>query len=852
MTVSTISDEKLWDSFNAKTDIILTPQQRLAEHLSAKYNASIYAEANFIQWYWDKLSELGIDLPFVLSYSQEWALWEKIIRAHFSANETLIDPLELAKISQEAASTLSLWLAESSFNQASLSYEQEQFKTWLEVFRKECKHYHYCTNAERYVILAQKIKTTEHSCPNKLFFYEFDDFHPSLKYLIEAFRSKGTEVIQIEATVSLQETAACKIAFPDRASEYYAAAEWCYQQLKAQPKKKLACLIPSLSEHRQTVLDIFQRVFNNHYRINISMGSRLSTFPDIQAALFFLSQNSEQWSYENFLILAYNRFIEGFKNEKLARIALCEQLKKHQNYYFKLSEIIILANTPEKPYFAPELAKNLSNYLATLNDQPQLAEPETWAEIFKEQLRSYGWLFNPLFLNCLEEMKKTNLLSTLWTRMQALNHLRAILDNLIYQLPKEDADLHILGLLEASGIPFDALWICGLNEGVFPPNPEPHPFIPYALQRKLAMPHASIQREYDFCQKVFHRLLQHSSETIVSYALYEGEQHLLESTLLKPIPLAKKNYSSSPWKLLLNNNFINLEYYQDTQGPAVYDCETIQGGSRILELQALCPFRAFAEVRLQIRPQETLSEALSQQERGSLLHQCLENVWSKLQSHATLQSLSDNALFGLIEDAIELALTDMKKEYFSSHYLAIEKKRLKLVLTKWLNYEKQRAEFTVVAIEQKQMLSIKSVPIYLKIDRIDELADGSRIIIDYKTGKSTPSFDWSSARPKGIQLPLYALSENLNVHGLAMAKVNAKETKFLGLSKHEGALPEVKSIHSHKHYKDFESWESLLSFWKSNLEKLMQDFIEGKAELDPLEPETCRHCHLASLCRYKF
>lgn len=136
MTISTISDEKLWDSFNAKTDIILTPQQRLAEHLSIKYTTSIYAEANFIQWYWEKLSKQEVDLPFVLSLSQEWALWEKIIRANFSANETLIDPLELAKISQEAASTLSLWLAESQFNQASLSYEQEQFKAWLEVFRK--------------------------------------------------------------------------------------------------------------------------------------------------------------------------------------------------------------------------------------------------------------------------------------------------------------------------------------------------------------------------------------------------------------------------------------------------------------------------------------------------------------------------------------------------------------------------------------------------------------------------------------------------------------------------------------------------------------------------------------------
>ncbi len=47
----------------------------------------------------------------------------------------------------------------------------------------------------------------------------------------------------------------------------------------------------------------------------------------------------------------------------------------------------------------------------------------------------------------------------------------------------------------------------------------------------------------------------------------------------------------------------------------------------------------------------------------------------------------------------------------------------------------------------------------MRIDRIDEMPDGSLAVIDYKTSASVPSpSSWLGDRPSDPQLPLYALA----------------------------------------------------------------------------------------------
>jgi RecB family exonuclease len=62
-----------------------------------------------------------------------------------------------------------------------------------------------------------------------------------------------------------------------------------------------------------------------------------------------------------------------------------------------------------------------------------------------------------------------------------------------------------------------------------------------------------------------------------------------------------------------------------------------------------------------------------------------------------------------------------------------------------------------VETETPRTMSIGSLKLDLRLDRIDTFADGAQLVIDYKTGSFKPK-SWRGARPADCQLPLYAVS----------------------------------------------------------------------------------------------
>ena len=55
----------------------------------------------------------------------------------------------------------------------------------------------------------------------------------------------------------------------------------------------------------------------------------------------------------------------------------------------------------------------------------------------------------------------------------------------------------------------------------------------------------------------------------------------------------------------------------------------------------------------------------------------------------------------------------------------------------WLDVETLREPFEVEQLEQgSEVARIGGLEFRVRIDRVDRLADGSRVLIDYKTGRS--------------------------------------------------------------------------------------------------------------------
>ena len=98
-----------------------------------------------------------------------------------------------------------------------------------------------------------------------------------------------------------------------------------------------------------------------------------------------------------------------------------------------------------------------------------------------------------------------------------------------------------------------------------------------------------------------------------------------------------------------------LETFDDTVGPAWPIEKPLPSGTRSLELQNQCPFRAYAELRLGSTPLDAPEPGIAADLRGQLLHAALQKLWGRLRDSQGLASLSEAALDAAIQRSVEEA-----------------------------------------------------------------------------------------------------------------------------------------------------------------------------------------------------
>jgi RecB family exonuclease len=169
-------------------------------------------------------------------------------------------------------------------------------------------------------------------------------------------------------------------------------------------------------------------------------------------------------------------------------------------------------------------------------------------------------------------------------------------------------------------------------------------------------------------------------------------------------------------------------------------------------------------------------------------------------------------------------------------YLELEAKRLTSLLTEWLDYEAARIDFDVVETEAKRTIHLAGLTFDLRLDRLDRLNDGTLLVVDYKTGAVTPK-SWELPRPDDVQLPLYAgfaIKEEETLGGLAFAKVRSGDQSFAGYVGDAKAtlIPDLGNT-SALVKQPFDA--IMLIDWRQHIEQLAEDFLAGRAAVDPRE-----------------
>ena len=185
-------------------------------------------------------------------------------------------------------------------------------------------------------------------------------------------------------------------------------------------------------------------------------------------------------------------------------------------------------------------------------------------------------------------------------------------------------------------------------------------------------------------------------------------------------------------------------------------------------------------------------------------------------------------------------------------FKALEKERLRALLFEWIGIELERSPFKTIGTEEEREIALGRLTLKGRIDRLDELPSGEKIVIDYKTGSAGPK-EWLTERPADPQMMLYCMAEKFGA--VAFARLKRGEAAFSGIAREEGMLPGIKpfgrDLYSRKAACD--DWDALMALWKKTVEALTKGFLDGEASVDPRdfgrEDSACKYCDQTLFCR---
>jgi probable DNA repair protein len=791
---------------------VLTASNRLSRSLIDGYNQYQRGKGRSV-WKTPRIFQLDAwleqccrDTPVLLNEVQEAALWESII-LESPAGRSLLRIPETAEQAMKAWALLHAYRLPFERAAFSVSEDCEAFYAWACEFVERRDAHGWMEKARVADFVAER--------PPNVILAGFDEVTPQQA---ELFNALGASLHRSSDGTGSPRA----VAYRDMNDEIARAASWARSRLKG----SVGIIVPNIGAVRSKLERAFAELLPGAF--HISLGPALRERPIVHAALLLLELAGGDVPLERMGMILRNPYWKGGEEERSRRAMLDAHLRKQGRSPAPLAEI-----------------RAFSSLEKEIRRLPVEQSPSQWSRTFSRLLKHIGWPGDRA-LNSEEHQareawnKLLSAFATLDAVVVSLNFGAALvrLNNLAakpFQLENEGAPVQIMGLLEASGLHFDHLWVLGLHDEEVPPPPRPNPFLPLTLQRDRGLPHSSAQRELEFYRKLLSRLSASAAEVVFSYPQWEGDQPRTPSPL---IGLAAANeFEPFPprWLDLIRASAAS-ETLEDRVAPELPVGWEQRGGTGMLKDMAACPFRAFAQQRLGARELEDANLGLNAKEKGSGVHKVLELIWAELKNQENLRALEPQQLQDLIATNIEVGL-----EFNGRLGAQLERRRLQRLLTEWFEIEKQRPPFRVLEREQDGSIDIAGLRIKTRIDRVDELPDGRRVIIDYKTGEVKNQV-WSGERLGEPQVPLYCVSSESPIAAAAFAQIRAGDLQIRGVSTN-GELGKIKAMDK------LPPMPELIEEWKHSLQKLGHAFRAGVADVDPKDKSTCDYCRLPALCR---
>ena len=858
--------------------LVLTANRRLYRYLLELYDQHMLnsGEAAWVPpqllsyeaWLQKCLSDLGEEWR-LLKPLQVQFLWEQMIEE--SSYDAGLDLLQVPKTAEKAIQAYRLLNEyELELDPSQLTEDQSVFKYWFDKFTALLNDNQWFDKSALPALIRHAMSTERLDKPDRLRLVGFDQLPPGLTKLRTMLLDHGCDCLEV-TLASVGDPAIAIYQTQERKDEVEDAARWV-RELLERGETGIGVVVPDLTRRRSEIERIFRAQIDplgavslndDEVVFSLSLGGPLSDQGVIHAALQIL-QAGPVLTFDQISFLLRTPYLGKSCSEGDARSLFEVKLRSFNQQRFSLDSLATLAESfglSDFSRFAKQLNANVTQTMG--------GSPGSWGQLFAEQLKKLGWpgqrtltsreyqAIKSWQQNVLEVVPQLDTLGHSISRNKIVAMLVRLSHETEFQVEAATGPVQVVGLLESTGLQFNHLWVMGLEERIFPAAPQPNPFIPYQMQVDHGMPHADAARELAYAEQVMARLLAAADRIILSCPQFDGDMELQASPLL-PEAVDNVPVELFPPQDVLSHTVsqsCSLDIISDLSGPMLEDV-CVEGGTGLLKDQAHCPFRAFVHHRLRARGLDSSTPGISAMVRGDLVHLALENIWRQLQDQANLIALGDDERSQLIDVKVVESLDAFyqQRPRPSELMLALEKERISGLVEEWLQtVEMERAPFKVVATEAPHTEQLGPLQISLKVDRIDELESGFRVVVDYKTGSQLRADDLISEPLIEPQLPIYAVAqEQSQADGVVFAQVRKGSCRLLGIVRESGLLGRVGDIAANKCCQDagITDWGQLLIFWQRQIHQLASDFVAGKAAVQPFDPAvSCLYCDLKGLCR---
>ncbi len=850
---------------------VVTANNRLARNLALAYGGSQLANGrNAWQspdvfsweawlaklWAISQLSQGRAARLQLLGRTDVQVLWDVIAR---SDRGTTGIGGPFAPLAQQAWMLLCEWdeLAAPEWVDAGLSPDQQLFLRWFNQYRDRCKAAGWVDIPMLPGVLREDIDAGLFDNLAPLVFAGFDVWPPARENFRDAIAERG-----IPVTISEEPQPATRneqrVQCLNDDDELETAARWARAQVEADPSLDACVIVPDLDARAAEARRVFMDVFCPDWRtrhgyelpVNFSYGEPLANQPRVAAALNFLSLLDESSDYQRFSLALRTPFLGGGRREAGARALLDLRLRDRLGASFSVRDAQAFA-----AHGAPGFGELLSAALEAGSDRSDRT-PAAWTRYIAGLLRVVQWPGDEsldsvahqeleAWQELLREFADCSRICGEIDWGMARELLVSLAAGRLHQPEAGSGVVQVMGILEAAGHGFDRLWVTGLAAEAWPRPASLNPLLPFGLQRRCGMPRSMPQLELEYADALIRRLRQSSPETVFSWPAMRDGERLHVCDLIGEIPETESvdRWQESLWRDGMFRSAV-VDRLDEDRPQAWREGARAGGGTSLFRLQATCPFRAFLELRLGAKEIDEPVTGIGYKQRGSLAHRVLEDFYRSYRSSETLAGLTDRDLSDCLNELLAQRVRELPgmRRPFMRTVADLETQRILPQLIRFVALDRLRGDFRVLKSEEGNEVVVGPLRVGLKLDRLDELADGSLLVVDYKTGQVKKG-GWNPGKPGEMQLPVYATFVGKPVSGIAFAQISAHDVKYDGIADSAIEIDGLVSVDKLRHKftdgdgKKIESWDALMGAWRDCLLSLAHEFTQGDCSINPRHSE---------------